>query len=64
VHAIGRVQTNALSIRLFRIVDHFINIRGTEILARTTEFFDAPGIANIRVADDQVRRLILFVPGS
>ena len=63
MNAIGRIQADTLTIRLACIVDHLINIRWTEILARAAEFFDAACIANVCVVNYQMRWLILFMLG-
>src|SRR5579863_6286529 len=61
MYAVRRVQADALAIGLVRVIEHFVDVRGTEILARAAEFLDATRVANIRVVDDQMRRLIFFV---
>ena len=62
--AIGGIQADALAVRLARILHHFVNVRGTEFLARAAEFFHAARIADVRILDDKVRRLVFFVLGS
>ncbi len=64
MHAVRGVQANALAVWLRGVIDHFVDIRGTEILARVAIFFHAAGVANICVVNDQVRGLILFVLGA
>src|ERR1022692_3213021 len=64
VDAIGRVQADALAVGLGRIVDHFVDIGGAEILAGTAEFLHAARVANTRVVDNQVRGLVFFVLGA
>jgi len=61
VHAVRGVQTDAFAIRLGGIINHFVNIRWAEVLARAAELFDAALIANVSVLNDQVCRLIFFV---
>ncbi len=61
VDAVGRVQADALAVRLGRVFDHFIDVRGTEILAGAAEFFHAFRVADVGVVDDQVRRLVFFM---
>src|SRR5882672_1960056 len=64
VNAIRRVQANALRVGLSGVVNHFVDIGRAEILARVTEFFYAPRIADVGVVNDQVRGLVLFVLGA
>src|ERR1700733_1037445 len=61
VHAIRRVQADALAVGLGRVVDHFIDVGGTEVLARAAEFFHATRVADVGVVDHQMRWLIFFV---
>src|SRR5437870_7403857 len=61
VHAVRWIQADALSVGLRGVINHFINIRWTEVLARAAELFDAALIANVSVLNDQVCRLIFFV---
>ena len=42
-------------------VDHFVDGRGTEILAGIAVFADAAVAANVRLEDDQVARLVFVV---
>ncbi len=64
MHAVRGVQANALAVGLGGVIDHLVDIRGTEILARVAIFFHAAGVANVCVVNDQVRRLIFFVLGA
>src|SRR5207237_4692077 len=64
VHAIGRIQADTFAVRSTRVVQHFVNVRRTEMLAWTTEFFDAAAVAHIGVANHQVRGLVFFMPGA
>src|ERR1700680_3930354 len=41
VDAVGRVQADALAIGLTWVIEHFVNVGGTEILAGAAEFFHA-----------------------
>src|SRR5579862_715443 len=64
VHAIRRVQADALSIGLGGIVHHFVYVGWAEILARVAKFLYASRVANVGVVNDQVRRLVLFMLGA
>ena len=46
------------------VLHHFVDVGGTEILARVAEFLHAAFIADIRVVDDEVRGLIFLVLGA
>src|SRR2546426_2471938 len=61
VHAVRWIQADALSVGLRGVINHFINIRWTEVLARAAKFFNAALIANVGVLDDQMRGLIFFM---
>src|SRR5436190_10287623 len=61
VHAVRRIQADALPIRRGGIVEHFVNVGWTKILARTAELAHTPRLADVRVFDDQMCRLIFFV---
>src|SRR5882724_13492803 len=61
VDAVGGVQADALAVRRARVVQHFVHIRRAEILAWAPELFHAALIADVRIVDYQMRRLILFV---
>src|SRR5881398_2911291 len=61
VHAVRWIQADALSVGLGGIINHFVNIRWAEVLARAAELFYAALIANVSVLNDQVCRLIFFV---
>ena len=51
VDAVTRVQADALAVGLGRVVDHFVDIGRTEILARAAEFFHAARIADVGVVE-------------
>ncbi|MCU1301847.1 MAG: hypothetical protein JWQ87_2131, partial [Candidatus Sulfotelmatobacter sp.] len=53
MHAVRWIQADALSVRLFSIVDHFIHVCRTEILARAAVFLYASRVADIRVVNYQ-----------
>ena len=61
MHAVRRIQADALAVRLFGVVHHFVNIGRTEILARVAVFCYAARVADVRIVNDQMRRLIFFV---
>src|SRR5439155_3276389 len=61
VHTVRWIQADALAVRRSGIIEHLVNISRAEVLARTAVFADAPRLANVRVVDDQVRGLILFM---
>src|SRR5207249_1026802 len=61
VHAVRWIQADALSVGLRGVINHFINIRWTEVLARAAKFFNAALIANVSVLNDQVCGLIFFM---
>jgi len=44
-----------------RRLDHLVDIRRAEVLARIAELGDAAGVADIGVVDDQMRGLVFFV---
>lgn len=62
--AVGWVQADAFTVGLLGVIDHFIDVGGTEILAGATEFLDATRITDVGVMNDQVRRLIFFMLGA
>src|SRR5438270_773429 len=64
VNAVGRIEADALSIRSRGILEHFVNIRWTKILAWVAVFRNATRVANIGVMNNQMRRLIFLVPGA
>src|ERR1700722_2015533 len=64
VDAIRWVQADAFAVGLARVVDHFVDVRRTEILARAAEFFHTPRVADVRVVDYQMRRLVFFMLGT
>src|SRR5271156_1341408 len=57
VDAVARVQADAFAIRLTRVVDHFIDVGGTEILAGAAEFLYTARVADVGIVDNQVRGL-------
>src|SRR5437588_1458510 len=61
VHAVRWIQADALSVGLRGVINHFVNIRWAEVLARAAELFYAALIANVGVVDDQMRGLIFFM---
>src|SRR5438093_12530552 len=61
VHAVRWIQADALSVGLRGVINHFVNIRWAEVLARAAELFYAALIANGGVVDDQMRVMILFM---
>jgi len=61
VHAIRGIQADPLAIGLRLVVDHLVDIRRTEVLARAAKFFNATAIANVGIVNDQVRRLVFLV---
>ena len=61
VHAIRRIQTYALAIGGSTVVHHFVYIGWTEILARAAELLYAALLADVRIVNDKVGRLIFFV---
>ncbi len=61
MYAVRWIQTDALAVGLARVVDHFVDVGWTEILARAAVFLHALCIADIRIVDDEMRRLVLFV---
>src|SRR6266446_7103944 len=61
VNAVGGVEADALALGRSRVVQHFVDICRTEILARAAELFHATLIADVCVVDNQMRRLILFM---
>src|SRR5579863_9745109 len=61
VHAIRRIQADALAVWLLRVIDHFVHIRRTEILTRIAELFHTASIADVGVVNDQMRRLVFFM---
>src|SRR5207302_4068661 len=64
VHAIGRVQADALAIRGGRVVHHLVDVGWTEVLAGAAEFLDAALFANVGVVNHKMRGLIFFVLGA
>ena len=64
MHAVRRVQADALAVRLGGVVDHLVHVGRTEILARVAEFFYAARVADVGVMNDQVRGLVFFVLGA
>src|SRR6267154_3431548 len=62
--AVRRIQADALAVRLGRVIHHFVYVRGTEILAGTAILLHAALVANVRIVNDEMRRLILFVLGT
>ena len=64
MHTVGRVQADTLAVWLLGVLDQFVDVCGTEILAGTAEFLDAPLVADVGILDDQMRRLIFFVFGA
>jgi hypothetical protein len=61
VDTVGRVQADAFPLGASGIIQHLVNIRRTKMLAGTTKLADTSRLAHIRVMDDQMGRLILFV---
>src|SRR5579859_7492909 len=61
VNAVRRIQADALAVGLARVVYHFVDICGAEILAGAAEFLHTTLVANVSVVNDQVRRLVFFV---
>src|SRR5207249_9590965 len=61
VHAVRWIQADALSVGLRGVINHFIDVRWTEVLVRAAQLFDAALIANVSVLDDQMRGLIFFM---
>ena len=64
MHAVGRIQADALAVRLTGVLDHFVDVRRTEILARTAKFLHAARVADVGVVDDKMRRLVFFMLGA
>src|SRR5271165_741928 len=64
VDAVGGVQADALAVWLACVVDHFVDVSGTEILAGAAEFFHAARVADIGIVDNQMRGLVFFVLGA
>ena len=56
---VGKVDMDLLASR--RSIHHLIHRRGAEVLAGVAEFLHTAMVANIRIADDQVHRLVIFV---
>src|SRR4051812_32917631 len=52
MHAVRWIEMDPLSIRRISGVDHFIYVRGAEVLTWTTVLLHAALIANIRVVND------------
>src|SRR6266404_5435121 len=61
VNAVSGIQTDAFAVWRCGVIQHLIDVRGTEILAGAAKLFYATLIADVRVIDNQMRRLILFV---
>src|SRR5579871_81342 len=61
VYTIRGIQADALAVWLRRVVHHLVHVRRTKILAWAAVFLHAALIAHLRIVDDQVGRLILFV---
>src|SRR5580700_5795096 len=64
VHTVRGVQADALPVGLVGVVDHFVNVGRTEILARAAIFVHAACVADVGVVDDQMRWLIFFMLGA
>src|SRR5690242_15060121 len=64
VHAVGWVQADAFSVWSCRVVEHLVDIGGTEVLAGAAEFLDAALLADVGVVNDKMSRLVFFVAGS
>ena len=64
MHAVGRIQADALAVRRGGIVHHLIHVRRAEILAGAAEFFHASFIADVGIVDDQVCGLVFFMLGA
>lgn len=64
MNAIRRIQTDALAVGLACVVNHFVNVRGTEIPAGASVFFYAPGVANVGIVDDEMGRLVFLMLGA
>src|SRR6185295_7033307 len=64
MHAVRRVQADALSVGLAGVVHHLVNICRTEILAGAAEFFYTARIANVSIVDHQMSGLVFFMFGA
>src|ERR1700690_3219416 len=64
VHAVRWVEADTLAVGSRRIFEHFVDVGGGEILAGTAEFLHAALVADVRIVNDEVRRLIFFVLGA
>jgi hypothetical protein len=61
VDAVGGIQTDALAVGSGGVIEHFVDVGGTEILAGAAELFYATGIADVGVVNKKVGGLIVFV---
>ena len=52
------------SVRRGSVFFHLIDIGRAEVLAWIAELRDTAGIADVGVMDNQVRRLVFFMPGA
>src|SRR5208337_1106450 len=64
VHTVGGIQADALAMGRGTVVHHLVNICRTEVLARTRKLLHATVIADVRVLNQQMGRLILLVLGA
>src|SRR5271165_6819816 len=61
VHTVRRIQVDLQTAWRVGGFDHLIDTGRAEVLARIAEFLHATLIANVRVTDDQVPRLIFLM---
>ena len=61
MNAVGWIEADAPAVGRGRVFQHFVDVRGAEVLARVAEFLYAALIADVGVVDDEVRGLIFFV---
>ncbi len=61
MYAVRWIQADALAVGLGWVIHHFINVGRAEVLAGAAEFLHAARVANIRIVNHQMRRLIFFM---
>ena len=54
MNAVGRIQVDGLALGRVGRLNHFVDIGGTEILARISEFHYTSGIADVGVVNHQM----------
>ena len=61
--AVRSIQVNLLRGRNISGLHHFVDVGGAEMLAGIAEFGDTARVADIRIVNHQVRRLIFLMAG-